>query len=265
MKKIKISKNFAILIIFCAIFNKFLIFFNYFVALMIHELAHFSIASKRGYKLREFKIDIFGCALSLDEEVEDSDSFAVNIAGPIANLFLCLVCMSLYYLFPSSYNVLNTFCLANLVLALFNLLPIYPLDGGKIFRSFIKGDKTYARLDLVLRLVLTVLFLVLFICSCMHTVNYFYLIMCIFFATSKGSRRPTFSIFKSKKSRSFQKVQIVKISGQETLLKIIKHIKSHRYTIFYLADKKRYLDEDEIVSLSLIYPLTTKIEATHHE
>ena len=109
---------------------------NYILALTLHELAHIFVATKRGYTLKEFKISLFGVAVELNEKIDENDSFVVNISGPVFNLFLCLICVAFYWFIPKSFVVLNTFCISNLTLAIFNLMPIYPLDGFNIIESF---------------------------------------------------------------------------------------------------------------------------------
>ena len=90
---------------------------------------------------------MFGLSLELDSRVEDKDSFAINIAGPVMNLSLVIICLAINFLFPISIVYLNTFCISNLVLAVFNMLPVYPLDGGKIVSSMISKDKVFKRVD----------------------------------------------------------------------------------------------------------------------
>ena len=260
MKKCKIGISFFLLLILCFIFQQFKLLINYFFALALHELAHLLVAISRGYKLKLIQIDMFGLSIDLDADLSDKDSFAVNIAGPMCNLFLCLLCLAMYSLFPTSHLVLSEFCFTNLALALFNLLPIYPLDGGKLFRSMIKSDKAYMRLDIAVRLVFATVFLGLFIYSCFNTINYFYLLMSIFFITSKRKQTPTFSLFKFNTSHSFEKVNLIKVGEGDNLFKMIKQIKSHKYTIFYYPIKKLYIDEDQALTLALKYPLSTEIK-----
>lgn len=59
---------------------------------------------------------------------------AVLIAGPFANLVLASFSLSACWLFPELYGYLKDFIFLNAVLAALNLLPAYPLDGGRIFR-----------------------------------------------------------------------------------------------------------------------------------
>ena len=155
MKKFKVSLSFILLILLSLFMGQALLIFNYLVALSIHELAHLFVALKNGYSLKFVKLDIFGMSVELNESIDDKDNFRINIAGPVVNLLMCLICMSLYWLIPISFHYLNTFCFANLMLAVFNLLPVYPLDGGKIFRGIIKSDKAYKILGMDINIVST--------------------------------------------------------------------------------------------------------------
>ncbi len=260
MKKIKIGPSVIILLVLCLIFNNFLLMFNYILALFLHEMAHLFVATKRGYSLNKFRFDICGMSLDLNDDISDKDSFAINIAGPLLNLFICLLCMALYWLVPASYNYLNVFCYANLFLAIFNLLPIYPLDGGKIFRGFIKTDKKYKIFDAIIRYGFAIIFLVLFIVSIFYMINWFYLIMAIFFLSSRPNNKPTLSIFKYKQAKSIEKICLIKIDEHDSLFNLIKQIKKHRYTIFYYPVKRKFIDEDTTLEYALKYPLTTEIK-----
>lgn len=274
MKKVHIGFSFILLCVVCIVFHEFKLLVNYFLALLLHELTHYYVASRRGYKLKSFNLSMFGLNINLDRDVEDRDGFWVNLAGPMSNLFLCLLCLALYSIFPQSFFILNNFCLCNFVLAVFNLLPVYPLDGGKIFRSLIRSDKLYKRLDLILRICFALVFGGLFIFSVVRAINngfvgfssiffeinWFFLIFALFFLLSKGKQTPTFSIFKFSAHKTLEKINLIKVNGEENLYKLIKRIKKHSYTIFYYPTAKKYIDEDTALELALKYPLTTEIK-----
>ena len=129
MKKIKIGASFLLIIFVSLLCGQVVLILNYFLALSLHELAHMWVAVKNGYSLKLIKLDIFGLSIELNEIIDDKDGFRINVAGPVCNLLLCLLCLAFYWLVPTSDFYLNTFCFCNLILAIFNLLPVYPLDG----------------------------------------------------------------------------------------------------------------------------------------
>ncbi len=260
MFKVKVGVSFLLLVLISVLCGQGILMINYFLALTLHELAHLWVALKNGYSLQTIKLDVFGLAVNLNEQIDDKDSFKINIAGPMFNLFLCVLCMAMYWLVPTSFYYLNTFCFCNLILAIFNLLPVYPLDGGKIFRGMVKNDKAYKILDIIIRSLLACLFICAFIFSCFKTANFILLVFAIFFVTSKGKIMPTMSIFKFRKSKHFDKVIILKVDESQTLFNLIKQIKSNHYTIFYLPNQNRFLDEEHIINLSLNHALTTTLK-----
>lgn len=255
MKKIKIGPSFILLVLFGVLTNKFLLILNYMLALSLHELAHLFVAVKSGYTLKIFKLDMFGLSIELNERIDDKDSFKINLAGPMFNLLIVVLCMSLYWLVPTSYFYLNTFCFANLILAIFNLLPVYPLDGGKIFRGMIKSDRVYKILDCVIRFSLAILSICAFFMNGLKLSGILYVLIALFLITNTNKTIPTMSLFKIKSNKSFDKVVILKVSETDNLFSLIKKIKSYNYTIFYLPTRQKYYDEDNVIELSLKYPL----------
>ena len=143
MKKFKIGISFYLLILLCVCTKNLMLLFNYFVALILHELAHLWVATTKGYKLKQMHLSMCGLFIKLDEDIEDKDAFLINIAGPSLNLLLSVFCLALFWLVPTSYNYLSTFCISNLALAVFNLIPVYPLDGGKVVKGLFTNKKHF--------------------------------------------------------------------------------------------------------------------------
>ena len=260
MKKLKIGISFYLLVILCVLTKNLVLLFNYFVALILHELAHLWAAASKGYKLKQMCLSMCGLFIKLDEEIDDKDSFLINIAGPSLNLLLSVFCVALFWIFPSSYNYLSTFCISNLALAVFNLLPIYPLDGGKVVQGIFKNKKHFKVFNSIVKWLFVTLFVSLFIWSIFNVVNYFYLIMALFFITLKDNHQPTLSVFKFKSKNKIEKIIMLKIKPTETLFNLLKQLKNTSYTIFYCKETtQQYIDEESIINLSTKYPLTTKI------
>lgn len=261
MKKFKFSISFFMLIAICILTQKFLLLINYFCALALHELAHIFVALKRGYKVKYVKLSMLGLSVELDNQIDSKDAFAINIAGPACNLILCVLCLASYSIFPASFAMLNTFCVCNLVLAFFNLLPIYPLDGGKIFQSIFKTKKAYLIADLIVRLLLTITFAIMFICSIFAETNWLYLLFAVFFILQTPKHSPNFSLFKSKTNHKYEKVVMLKIDESQNLFSLLKLINNKNYTIFYCpTTHQKYIDEDSVVNFALKFPLDTSIK-----
>jgi len=260
MKKFKIGIGFWLLVLSCLFMQTFMLLLNYILALVLHELAHLYVAVKRGYSLKHFKVGMFGVAVELDENINQEDMFSINIAGPMCNFFICICCLALYQLFPITYVYLKDFCASNLILAVFNLLPVYPLDGGKIFKSLIKNNKIHRVLDSVIRYALCFIFLVLFAWSGITKFNWFYLLMACFFLIAK-EKTSSFSLFKYKDKQKLEKVEILKVDEDLNLYELLKKINRNKYTIFFCKSTKfKYIDEDTLIDLATKKPLTMKIK-----
>jgi Zn-dependent protease len=115
----------------------------FFASVLFHELSHSVVAQH--YKIRVLSITLFlfgGLARIEKEPSKAIQEFNIAIAGPLASGFLAGAFFGLTHLFPYSQTVgaLATWlCRTNFGLAVFNLLPGFPLDGGRIFRALVWG------------------------------------------------------------------------------------------------------------------------------
>jgi Zn-dependent protease/predicted transcriptional regulator len=115
----------------------------FFASLLFHELAHSVVA--QFYKIRVLSITlfIFGGVASIERDPSKAiQEFNIAIAGPLASGILAGAFFGMYLLFPSSQTVAalsDWLWKTNAILAIFNLLPGFPLDGGRIFRAIIWG------------------------------------------------------------------------------------------------------------------------------
>jgi len=115
-----------------------------FVSVLLHELAHSLVAKRRGIPVASITLFFFGGVSNLEEEPKKPMAeFTMAIVGPGTSLVLALV-FWLLYLIPADKTgplaaMLSYLALINLILAVFNLLPGFPLDGGRVLRSIIWG------------------------------------------------------------------------------------------------------------------------------
>ncbi len=109
-----------------------------FFLVLCHELSHLLVAAHLGIKAREVELFPFGGVARLEGMLETSPKIEalVAIAGPLSNYLIFGIT---YYLWPGILEKeLGVFFLeANFMLATFNLLPAFPLDGGRILRALL--------------------------------------------------------------------------------------------------------------------------------
>ncbi len=125
-----------------------------FVSIIIHEFSHSLVARMYGLEIRGITLFIFGGVAELKEEPSSPKAeFFMAIAGPIASLMLSILFGALYQIayvleWPvPAMGILGYLCGVNVLLALFNMVPAFPTDGGRILRSalwWIKGDIYWA-------------------------------------------------------------------------------------------------------------------------
>jgi Zn-dependent protease len=115
----------------------------FFGSVLLHELSHSLVALRSGLKISSITLFIFGGVSKMtDEPKSPGVEFRMAIAGPLMSLVLCGVFVGLRFLLASAGTpgaVLATMFgwlgLMNAALAVFNLLPGFPLDGGRVLRA----------------------------------------------------------------------------------------------------------------------------------
>ncbi len=113
-----------------------------FVSVLLHELSHSVVAKIRKIKVDSITLFFFGGVASIDDEdMKASSEFLMSLAGPLFSLLLFGIFYLIHALNGNSFWTAITYYLyhINLILALFNLVPGYPLDGGRAFRAVLYG------------------------------------------------------------------------------------------------------------------------------
>ncbi len=115
-----------------------------FVSVLLHELAHSLVAQARGMEVSSITLFIFGGVSNLQEEPEKPRTeFFMAIVGPLTSLVLAGAFWGLMQPVSDPASplaaMLGYLALINLILGIFNLLPGFPLDGGRVLRSILWG------------------------------------------------------------------------------------------------------------------------------
>ena len=142
-----------------------------FISVLLHELAHSIIATRYGLKVRQIVLFIFGGVSDIEEEVQITKDFRkefkIAVVGPVTSFVLAAIFASVWWgillsQVNSSGNDTNTVAgglhvtiamvegvlfygaIVNILLGSFNLIPAFPLDGGRILRAgLVKWKKDY--------------------------------------------------------------------------------------------------------------------------
>jgi Zn-dependent protease/CBS domain-containing protein len=116
--------------------------FFLFLSVLIHELTHSYVAKREGMEVKEITLFIFGGVSQLTKEPEDpKKELKMAIGGPLSSLVLALIFWIVSKVTsPAPHLILITGLLGylafiNLSLAIFNLIPGFPLDGGRVLRA----------------------------------------------------------------------------------------------------------------------------------
>lgn len=115
-----------------------------FASLLAHELAHSVVARRLGVPIKNITLFVFGGVAELESEPKSAPvEFWVALAGPAMSFALAFGFWVLSIAAGATSNaqavilVLSYLALVNLILALFNLVPAFPLDGGRVLRAYL--------------------------------------------------------------------------------------------------------------------------------
>ncbi len=119
-----------------------------FAGVLVHELAHSIVARQKGIKINSITLMIFGGIASMEEGVPDPKAeLPMALVGPLTSLLVGLISVAIMYIIPdiiSSPGVAGALVfifgylgLLNIILFAFNLLPAFPMDGGRVLRAWL--------------------------------------------------------------------------------------------------------------------------------
>jgi Zn-dependent protease/predicted transcriptional regulator len=119
-----------------------------FAGVLVHELAHSLVARYKGIRINSITLMIFGGIASMEEGVPDPKAeLPMALIGPITSLVVGLVCSGIVYAVPTVISspasagigvfVFGYLGILNIILCAFNLLPAFPMDGGRVLRAWL--------------------------------------------------------------------------------------------------------------------------------
>ncbi|MFC7133718.1 MULTISPECIES: CBS domain-containing protein [Salinibaculum] len=121
-----------------------------FVGVLLHEFGHSLVAMRYGYAIDSITLWLLGGMASFAEFPEDwRHEFWISIAGPVVSVLVGMGSYAAFVLLPASATplrfVFGYLTILNVVLAVFNLLPAFPMDGGRILRALLARSRSHAQ------------------------------------------------------------------------------------------------------------------------
>lgn len=218
------------------------------VAAVEHECAHAIVARRYGFSLDKIVLMPYGAVISGDiSGIGKREELAVLLAGPLANALTALFFVALWWLYPETYPYTDVAAYVSFSLFAVNLLPAYPLDGGRILKRLLAplGEKRARVVCTAVNLAVAAAILSWFIVSCFHKPVWSALVFALLLAAGAFGggryRRLTFSRKKSF-ARGVEERRIA-ISADCTLQDALKYLSEEKYLILDLFEGDAFFGE----------------------
>ena len=219
---------------------------SYTAALVLHEFAHAAVSEKLGYGLNNVHIAPYGVSIRGDYDyVKPADEIKIAAAGPAANFIFWLLLTGTWWLFPVLYTPTRTIAEAGLFTAVINLLPVYPMDGGRMLHGLLLLRFSHKTTGIISRIV-AVTFAVSALSVALTLIalgkNYTFATLAVFIissaAVSSGGGYERIYSMNSRKKRlgGGLKVREILVGKDVTLLSLFRMLKADVYTRFCVAD-----------------------------
>ena len=250
--KIKFHPLFAIYVFLCIYFGWFNQIFYYVITVTLHEYGHYLMIRHYGYEMDSMIFSLNGAGLKGNNVFKERHEIIISLAGPIVNLILIILTICFWWMLPTSYLYTYDFFIANISVMIFNLLPIYPLDGGRILSAWLvsKGIKKNRLLkaNKWLCVGLGVVLIILFIISLFYAPNYNILIISgfMFMNSITYSKNTYFDKIQCLNKTNTKPLEVktfrVKTTSKKELLRFLN---PHYYSIFEVDNGENIITIEE--------------------
>lgn len=114
----------------------FKLYIYFFISIFIHEIAHIIVAKIYKINIKNLRVLLFGFSMQIANNKNNKikQKILMYLIGPISNFLLAII----FYFLNIDHIEKLKFVYTNLCLGIFNLLPIFPLDGGNILKELLK-------------------------------------------------------------------------------------------------------------------------------
>lgn len=226
-----------------------------FILAVLHELVHYIVAASMGYKSSDIEILPIGTVLRFKdlEHISIRENLIICSSAPILNILVGIFFCAIKIKYDNYF--IDCMINGNLSIGLFNLIPAFPLDGGRILKEILLKNKTQKNATKIETIVsvtigIVILFIYLFLCSIgkWENVNLVVISIFIIITSLKENERTPYIIMGDivKKKTSFIKSgymenAMISVYCETKLIKVLSLVEKNRYNIFTVLDMEMHL------------------------
>lgn len=256
--KIRIHPLFFLFGIYYGITGEIAAFIIYTLVAIIHELGHSICASGYGYRLNKIILMPFGAVVTGETKgLKPLDQIKIAMSGPLVNLGCGFLCVAFWWIKPESYVITYIIAEASFVLGFINLIPAFPLDGGRVVYSIIslKHGKKVAKVTCrILGAVTFSVLIMLFILSARKKINLSLLFFALFilfgiFVKDEDAYVKAFDYHTEREYMRGLPVKRQALSVNATVKKLINIIDTsciNEVSLYENGKKTRVLEQEDI-------------------
>lgn len=264
----KILAEIILIVLVCS-YNKMFIFALIWV--FLHEITHILVALKFGCKFYNIEFHIFGMKAELIDidSLKENQKIIVYLSGALLNIVLAIF----FYIINIKYNTsfIETSMNLNIGLAVFNLLPAYPLDGSRILEVILSKKMLFKKAQKIISIVsfsIAALFIIIsaIIYIFLHSLNLSMIIgaIIIIYITRMEEHTTmyiTMSNVVKKRNKLLKNKYIenksISVYYKQGLVNVLALVDRNKFNTFYILDddmKLIYiLNEDELIDALKVY------------
>lgn len=271
--KVKIWKQIVLseILLIAMIMNIDKTFFLACASIIIHEFSHIIVAKYKGSRFNNLQFHIYGAKVELMDldELTNKDKLIIYIAGATANFILMTIFGIISY--HSNKEIFTILTEVNFGLAVFNLLPAYPLDGARILEIILSRKITYKRAQGIISIIsyiVAAMFIVFGLVEGIFFNNWNIslliagiIIIDITLTEEKANMYILMgNMFKKRNNiikNGFIENRTISVYYKQGLVKMLTIIDKNRFNTFYVLDDELkliyILNEDELVEALKLY------------
>ncbi|WP_156291193.1 site-2 protease family protein [Oceanobacillus salinisoli] len=231
----------------------------------IHELGHYVMARHFKWRINGIMLWVFGGVLDTDEHGNRpiKEEALVTIAGPFQHVIIHLLLFFLSFLTFIPSSMIETAIHYNSVILLFNLLPIWPLDGGKLLLLMLSKFLPYKKAHysvIISSVLLSISFLILQIAVYSFTLSTM-LIMIFLLMENRREWKQRYYVFmrfllhRYEGASHASKIQPIRVSSDSTIMDVFSQFRRGRKHSIYItnSDRQRMVIDENDCLYSFFY------------